>query len=33
MTDEQFNQIMLLGYLIFLALLTGVIVEIARVWG
>ena len=32
MTDEQFNQIMLLGYLIFLALLTGVIVEMARVW-
>ena len=33
MTDEQFNQVMLLGYLIFLALLFGVLVEIARVWG
>ena len=33
MTDEQFNRVMLLGYLTFLALLTGVIVEIARVWG
>ena len=33
MTDEQFNQLMLLGYLLFLALLTGVIVELARVFG
>ena len=33
MTDEQFNQAMLVGYLIFLTLLFGVIVEFARVWG